>query len=118
MPTRALTNLNYVVDQDSSVAFESPIIDLEKPIHSLSYQFRLDPTVRGIFKWYASIYPDLWEVFVACSTVDYVVEDGANANIIALPNAWLTVGRLKFVWTPTEGVSTGNISVAVRIVPI
>ena len=80
MATRAITNTNYIVGKDSSASFESPILDLEKPIHSLSYQFRIDPGVRGIFKWYTTIYPDLWEVFVACSTVEYLVEDGANGQ--------------------------------------
>lgn len=116
MATRALTNLNYIVDQDSSVAFDSPIIDLEHPFVAVNYQIKWDLNVRGEFIWLATIYPDLWENYIACEEVNYRVDGTAEHTIISLPQSWLTAGYLKFEWVPEAG-SSGLISVASRIVP-
>jgi hypothetical protein len=106
-----------MVDKDSSVSFESPILDLELPIASVNYQLKWDVGVRGKFTWQATIFPDLWEAFVACEEVILIVDGSEEHSIISIPNSWLTAGFTRFVWVPDEG-STGNIDVASRIVPI
>jgi len=120
MPTRALTNLEYMVDQDSSATFESPPLDLTYPFVAVNYQFKWEVGVTGKFTWYATIFPDLWEPLVACEevtfTIDGTEELGEEHNLISLPCTWLNSGYIKFVWVPEE-TSVGMIDVASRIVP-
>lgn len=120
MATRALTNLEYLVGQDSSVAFDSPVTDLAMPNKSTSYQFKWAAGVKGTLTWYASIYKYEWEQYVACEAVELVItgEETRRSSIIALPDNWLMVGHLKFSWVPDGDGSTGNIDAAIRIVPI
>ena len=117
MATRALTCLEYVEDADSSVAFESPILNLELPIASVNYQLQWEAGVRGTFTWQAAIFPDLWETYVACEEVIYVVDGAEEHTIVSLPCSWLSSGYLRFIWVPATAGSTGLINVASRIVP-
>ena len=120
MSNKALTNLKYMVDQDSSVTFDSPVMDLTMPNTAIGYHFKWDAGVRGVLTWYASIFEDdyEWEQYVACEPVEYTIDGSATSTIITLPSNWMMVGHLKFSWVPDVGGSTGNISTAIRIVPI
>ena len=117
----AITNPNYIVGQDASLPFTSPIIDMQKPVSSLCYQMKWSgQDVLGWFIWEASIFPDpfCWEQFVACEEVKFHTgETTALSNIIALPNVWLATGYVRFRWEPDLG-SSGTINTAIRIVPI
>jgi len=115
MPTRAVQNLEYMEGEDSSVSFESPIVDLEYPQRAINYHIKWDAGVRGKFSWKAAIFPDLWVSLVACEEVTYTVDGSLDHDIISLPNNWLNSGKLKFIWEPDVGGSTGSIDVAIRI---
>ena len=117
----AITNPSYIVDQDSSIPFTSPIIDLQKPISSLCYQMKWSSSsVIGKFIWEASVFPDpyCWEQLVSCESVELITQEQETlSGIVSLPNIWLTVGYVRFMWIPDVG-SIGEIDVAIRIVPI
>jgi len=116
MATRAITNLEYMVGEDSSSTFESPIVDLTLPHKALNYQLKWDVGVKGKFTWMTTIFPNEWETLVSCEEVSYTVDGSEPSTIIALPNTWLNSGFLKFVWVPDSvSGSTGNIDVAIRI---
>ena len=121
MSTYAPINQNYIVDQDCSGAWVSPIIDMEKPTSAINYQFVWDETVRGELVWQASLFKDpyQWETMVSCGEVRFKThdEDLGNSNIIALPHSWLTNGFVRFTFTPI-GTSSGVINAAIRVVPI
>lgn len=122
MATRAITNENYLVDQDASVSFESPKpVDLELPLAALSYQFKWDVGVVGTVTFFASIYPTPfeWEKLISCEEVSFTINNSneTESEIVSIPGLWLNVGFIKFEFVPS-GSSTGNISVASRGVPI
>ena len=125
MSTKAITNQNYVASQDSSVSFESPIVRLEHPLRSICYQVCWESNVKGKMTWQASIFSDpfKWETLVNCEEVTLEIPGdtpfGQDHAIISIPNIWLTVGFLRFIWEPlSDGSSEGNIDVAIRIVPV
>ncbi len=120
MATHAVINNEYLVGQDSSAGFDSRVIDLEKPNASISYQFKWDVGVKGTLTWYACIFEDEWEQYVACESVELVItgEETRRSSIIALPSNWLMVGYLKFSWVPDDEGSSGNINAAIRIAPV
>lgn len=119
--TYAPINQTYFVDQDSSEVFESPVIDLRKPTSSICYQMRWDNNVLGKFIWEASIFsgPFEWEALVACEEVilETAKVSPALSSIVSIPSVWLGPGFIRFRWEPTAG-SSGDIDVAIRIVPI
>ena len=117
MPTRAVKNLNYIVNADSSVEFDSPVYNLELPVTAINYQLLWEAGVKGKFTWKASIIPTMWETLVSCEEVSYTVDGSEEHTIISLPNAWLNSEFLKFTWVPDVG-STGAIDAAIRVVPI
>jgi len=117
MSIRAHINENYVAETSSVSAFDSPVIDLALPHSAISYQIEWEAGVVGEITWKAAIKSGLWETLVACEEVSLVVDGTAESAIVAIPNIWFTVGYLKFSWVPNEG-STGNISAAIRVVPI
>ena len=120
MATRAITNEEYVIDQDSSSSFQSSAIDLTLPLQAINYQAKWTAGVSGTLTWQAAIYEDLWETLVACEAVDLEItgSEPVKNSIVALPYSWLTMGYIRVIWVPSGGGSTGNINVAIRIVPI
>ncbi len=117
--TRAITNVSYLVDQDSSVSWETNPVSLELASTSLCWQFKWDAGVSGNFTAYASIFsnPFVWEGMVACDSVTFSTADiVGQSTIVALPQSWQLVGFIKWVFTPEVG-SVGNTSAAIRIVP-
>ena len=120
MPTRALTNVNYLVDQDGSSSFTfDKVLDLKLPIASANWQMKWDAGVHGKFIWEASIYPDpyCWEALVSCEPVELEIEPGELSGIVSLPHTWLTVGFIRWRFEAI-GSSSGLIQSAIRIVPI
>lgn len=121
MSTFAPINQTYFVDQDSSSPFTSPVINHMKPTSSICYQMKWVDGVIGKFVWEASIFsnPHVWEQLVSCDEVvlDTAEQSPALNSIVSIPSIWLSVGFMRFRWVPTAG-STGNIDVAIRIVPI
>lgn len=118
--TRAITNVGYLVDQDSSISWETNPVSLELASTSLCWQFKWDAGVSGIFTAYASIFsnPFVWEQMVACEQVSFSTADiSGQSTIIALPQSWQLVGFIKWDFAPAVG-SVGNTSAAIRIVPI
>ena len=120
MPNKALTNLEYLVGQDSSSSFDSPIMDSVMPNKAVGYQFKWDAGVKGVFTWYASIFKYEWEQYVACESVELEItgSETSRSAIVALPDNWLVTGYLKFSWVPDGAGSTGSIDAAIRIVPV
>ena len=124
MTTYAPINQTYIVDQDSSVTFDSPVIDLVLPYKAINYQLKwADANVKGQFIWKASIFSDpyVWEEMVSCQEVKFSTRDapdGVTSMIVSLPTVWLSQGFLKFTWVPFASGSAGNIQTAIRIVPI
>ena len=117
---RSLTNIDYLVDQDSVNAFIFPtVLNLTLAISSVSWQMKWDSGVIGKFIWEASIYPDpyCWEPMVACEAVELNITSDMNSGIVSLPHVWLTVGYVRWRFQPTQG-SVGLIQSAIRIVPI
>ena len=117
----AIVNENYIVDQDSSVGFQSPIVDLESALSAINYQVLWDADVSGELVWQASIFDDpfRWEDLVNCKAVKLNIPGDGNGNnhsIVSIDGIWLTVGFLRFDWRPSN--STGNLNVSIRIVPI
>lgn len=121
MSTFAPINQKYIVDQDCSASWVSQITDMTKPTSALNYQFVWEETVRGELVWEASLFKDPyhWETMVSCGEVRFKTheEDLDDSNIISLPHSWLTVGYIRFTFTPI-GVSSGVINAAIRVVPI
>jgi len=120
MATKAITKVDFIVDKDASLTFESIVMNMIHPLQSLSYQFVWDVGVVGIVDFYASIYPPpyKWEALVSCSNVCFNTADSATeSEIISIPGLWLTAGYIKFIFTPDAGGSTGNMNVAQRVVP-
>ena len=113
--TTAPKNLNHVVDQDSSVAFESPTIDLERPVEAIQYQIAWDASVLGVFTFQATIYDDLWEDIPGCSIEVWTSGQEAGHKIVAIPKTWITAAKLRFKWEPDASGSSGNINAAIRI---
>ena len=118
--TFAAINQQYLSGVDSSAGFDSPVIDMRKPSAAINYQFKWGAGVRGEIIWYASLFSDpyVWEVLVGCVEVRVEVDGSASSSIVSLPAQWLMVGFIKFSWVPDGGGSTGDIDVAIRIVPI
>ena len=120
MPSRALTNVEYLVDQDGGSSFTfSKVLDLTLPIASANWQMKWASGVLGTFIWEASIYPDpyTWEPLVACEAVELEIVAGELSGIVSLPHSWLTVGFIRWRFEAEVG-STGLIQSAIRIVPI
>lgn len=113
--TFAPINLNYIKDKDSSIAFNSPVVDLTKPVAGIQYQMAWASTVLGTFKFQATIFDNKWEDIPGC--VIEAKTDGANAGnkIISIPRAYLLCKYIRFTWTPDSDGSSGNIDVAIRI---
>lgn len=122
MSNYAPINEEYVVGQDSSVAFESEIIPLRLPYASIIYQVNWAEGVSGLMVWEGTIYDpslDRWERLVGCDEVTLEMGISGGHGIVALTDAWMTVGFLRMRWLPiTDESSTGAIDVAIRIVPI
>ncbi len=116
--TRAITKLDYLIDQDGSSAFSSKILNLALALSAVNWQLKWASGVKGIFVWEASIYPDpyTWEPLVACEKVELEIEGAELSGIVSLPNQWLTAGFVRFRFEPLAG-STGLIQAAIRIVP-
>lgn len=110
-------NLSHVENQDSSTSFDSPILDLTKPIKSVQYQISWDANVLGVFKFLATIFPDKWEEIPSCNIEVYTSGDTEGHKIVFIPEAWLMCSKLKYVWEPSAG-SSGNINTAIRIATI
>ncbi len=121
MVLKANIAVDYVVDEDASVTFESPKpIDLALPLAALSFQFAWDASVVGTVTFYASIYPDpyKWEKLVNCGCIEFDTADSeTQTELVALTGIWLTTGFIKFIFVPADG-SIGFMSVAARIVPV
>ncbi len=118
---RSLTNSTYLVDKDSSVAFDLPIINNTLVKKAINWQFKWDATVIGKFIWEASIFPEpySWEPLVSCEVVELLTGEQAPllSGIVVLPEVWQTVGFIRPGWIPDGGGSTGLIQGAIRIVP-
>ncbi len=118
--TRAITNVGYLVDQDSSISWETDPIALDLASKAICWQFKWDASVSGTFTAYASIFSDpfVWETMVACNEVKFSTSDvSVQSSIIALPDSWQMAGFIKWGFSPDVG-SSGNTSAAIRIVPI
>ncbi len=123
--SRANINKEYVAAADSSIAFESQVIELKCPLRAVNYQVCWETGVRGELIWEASIFDDpfKWETLVNCEevTLGIPLEDDPTAlsSIVSITGIWLTVGWLRFRWVPSTSIpSSGNIDVAIRIVPV
>lgn len=108
-------NLNYVQDQDSSIAFQSASVDLTKPVSGIQYQLAWASSVVGVFTFQATIFDDKWEDIPNC--VIEVRPDGENTGhrIVTIPAAYLLCKYIRFIWTPASGGSSGNFDAAIRI---
>ena len=120
MSTKAITMTEYIVDQDGSVSFYSPIYNLTLPLKSMGWQFKWESGVLGTFLWEASIYPGpySWESLVVCETVSFTIDSSTTNEscIVVLPDQWQNVGYIRFGFVPATG-STGLIQTALRVVP-
>lgn len=119
---RSLTNDKYLVDEDSSVPFELPIISNILGKQTLSWQFKWESGVVGEFIWEASIFPTpyCWEPLVSCQVVELKTSEQSPllSGIVVLPQVWHTVEYIKLSWVPSAGGSAGLIQGAIRIVPL
>ena len=116
--TKALLFLDYMEAQDSSAAFTSPHYSLVYPVSAIGYQLSWGASAVGEFIFEATIFEDKWEALVSCSEITVPVLGGTAAtSIVAIPHAWLMASKLRFRWVPDVGGSSGNIDVALRIVP-
>jgi hypothetical protein len=116
MSTSAITNLNYVPPTSSAEYFEGPAMDLNLPLQAVNYQFVWGTGVIGVFRFEARIFPNEWETLVNCEEVKFRAEGIAGSVLIGLLGPWMSVGHIRFTWTP-DPTSTGNFKVAQRIVP-
>ncbi len=117
MSTKAITIEDYLVDQDGSQDFTSPVYDLRHPLLSMNWQMKWEAGVTGFFIWEASIFsdPKVWETLVACEEVKLNIETAPGSGIVSLPNQWLTAGFIRFRFVAAGG--SGLIQVAMRVVP-
>lgn len=114
--TRHIMKSDYVKDHDSASAFTSPIVKLDYPLDGIYYQFVWDVGVRGQFLFEVSIMDDYWETLEDCSPVSVGVSTAMKGSkIVAIPQAWFLVSKLRFRWIPDQ--SKGLINVALRITP-
>lgn len=121
MTYKAITNNNYIVDQDGSGNVTHDPIDLANPNASLCFQFKWDETIDGKFIFEATVYnkgQELWTPLVACEAVEFetISATGYN-NIVTIPDIWKLVSKIRIRYEAKAG-STGNYSCAVRVVPI
>jgi len=118
MPTKALVNNDYIMDQDASVPFISPEFELTLPIESLNYQIRYDEGVAGLITWQGTIDGINWETLDLCEPVTLTIDGLARgSDIISILKIWETISAIRFTWGPA-GASPGNINVSLRIGPI
>lgn len=115
MPTSHILNLDYVVDQDSASPFTSPELALSHPLDGVFYQFAWDAEVKGQFIFEATIFPGKWESFLDCGELKVIADGNAGHKIVCIPQAWYLVSKLRFRWVPS--LSSGNFSVALRLIP-
>jgi hypothetical protein len=120
MPTFAPINDNYILDKDSSVSFESPIVDLMFPLQAVNYQLKWAENVSGRFIFEGSVYPDpyCWETIVNCEEIIVEAGPSGGSSIVSLTGVWLTLGFVRYRWDPADSGSTGNINTAIRVVPV
>jgi len=121
MSTYAPINENYMVGEDSSAEFFSPVLDLRKPLRAINYQVYWAEGVSGLMVWEATIYSpseDLWEQIVNCEGIELEMGPTGGHAIISLTGVWLTVGFVRMRWDPIDSGSAGLVDVAIRIVPI
>ena len=95
----AITNQEYVKDEDASTSFTSQVIKLDTPYRAINYQFKWDADVKGRVTWQASIFadPNEWETLVNCESVILDIPsdgNGENHAIVSITDIWLTVGFL------------------------
>ena len=118
--TRAITNYEYIVRQDSQFAWETPAIDMELANRSLCWQFKWDPSVKGTFTCMATLFKDpyVWETLVMGSNVSFTTGDSKKTQhtIVSLPDSWYLVGFIKWVFTPKRG-SKDFTDVVMRVTP-
>lgn len=118
--TAAILKLDYIEAQDSASAFTSPEVTLTYPIQAIGYQFVWGASVVGQFVFEATIFDDEWESLVSCTDPVVVTVAGGTAasEIVVIPHLWLMLSKLRFRWVPDAGGSTGNVNVALRVVPL
>ena len=111
----AITILDELVDQDSSSSFESRSIDLASPLEALNYELSWETGVTGVFTFQGAIVVNRFKDIINCKTITVSAGGVASCEIVSLTGIWLTLGFVRFTWTPAT--STGNFSVALRVVP-
>jgi hypothetical protein len=115
--TRHILNETYVLDQDSTQEYISPVLSLEYPVAGIFYQFVWPSSVRGEFIFEAAIIQDQWEPLTDCEEVKVIadsIED--SSKIVTIPQAWTLVSALRFRWVPYSPTS-GTFTVGLRICP-
>jgi len=116
--SHAINILDWVEDQDASVEFTTPIIDLNHRTESLAFQVAWTQGVTGTFVWEVCIIPDLWEQYISCEPVNLeIVGDEAQLHsIIVIPKNYLAAAsmRVRFI---SEDNSSGTYTIAQRICP-
>lgn len=121
MSFEAKVNNTYAVNLPAEVAQTSDSIDLRLATKSIGFQFQWDSGVVGDITFEASLYtdPPKWTPLVACEEVKFATTDYADLRtcIIAIPDVWTLCAKIRWNFTPAAG-SNGNISAAIRIVPI
>lgn len=104
-----------LVNRDSVNSFESRAIDLSSPLEALNYELSWEENVIGVFKFQGAIIEPNFKDIINCKTIEVSAGGTASCEIVSLTGVWLTLGFVRFLWTPAS--STGNINVALRIVP-
>lgn len=113
--TTALTNTSFIVDEDSSSAFYSPVSNLESAISALNYEISWEAGVTGVFTFEGAITEEKFQPSIGCDPVSFSADGSAGFEIVSIFGVWLTLGFIRFGWVPSS--STGNINVVLRVVP-
>lgn len=115
--TRHILNEAYVLNQDSTEEFISPVLSLEYPVSGIFYQFVWPSSVRGEFIFEACIIADQWEPLTDCEEVKVIADSIVNSSkIVSIPRAWTLVSALRFRWVPYNPTS-GTFTVGLRVCP-
>lgn len=117
MATKAIINNSFVLDKDSSGAFNSPVTTLDEPLQSLNFQLFWEDGVLGAFQFQSNIKSGEWEQMLDCNKrpVQVIVGGVAGNEIVSLINPWKAFNAVRFVWVPQS--SSGLINCSLRVVP-
>ena len=70
------------------------------------------------FVWQVTIFPDLWEDYVACETVELVLDGSESVlhSIVVLPSSYIAASYVRVIFIP-DGNQTATFKIAKRKCP-